>query len=146
MKINTLYNNYNNNIITNQFNNINEINDNEIPKRTLTTKFPNKLSLNQNENDYEKNNELQGEKKLVIHNCFSSNDIRSAISIPETKIENNQNNAKGSFVKNYEMGEIKVRKKEEKIKNKANGKKKLIRKNPGYHSQTKLKTKGIIKS
>ena len=147
IEINTLYNNYNNNIITNQFNNINELNNNnEIPKRTLTTKYPNKFNLNQNENDYEKNNKLPGDKKMLLHNCFSSNDIRSAISIPETKNESKQNNDKGSLVKNIEIGEIKVKKKEEKIKNKANGKKKLIRKNPGYHSQTKLKTKGLITS
>ena len=140
--VNTLYNNYNNIVITNQFNNCNEQNDNQILKRTLTTKFPNKLNLNQNQNDYDKNNKVSGEQKL--YNCFSSNDILSNISITETKKENNHN-VKGSFVNNFELGEIKVRKKEEKINNKeSNGKKKLNRKKGSYHSQNKLKTKGII--
>ena len=142
--INTLYNNYNNNIITNQFKNFNEPDDNQVPKRTLTTKFPNKFKLNQN--DYENNNKIPSEKKSFVHNCFSSNDIFCDIA-PGAKMESNQNNVKASFAKNFELGEIKVRKKEEIINNKeSNGKKKLKRKDPSYHSQTKLKTKGLITS
>ena len=76
----------------NKYNDLNESNDYKFPKRTLTTNFSNKIRM-QNQNDYEKNNELFEDKKLLTRqNFFSSNNIRKDYGKGEIKVNKKNKN------------------------------------------------------
>ena len=100
-----------NKIIINN-NDLNESNDNKYPKRKrkLTTNLSTKINRIQNVSEKNiQNNQLKDIKTINGHNCFSNSDLFNDNSISEIK----KQNVKRSFlnnVKNYNIGEIKVKK------------------------------------